>query len=134
MDEREDIRVHRGVEVPLRGGGQGTEAPGCRIVDDDVEGPELLADEADHVFDILFLADVSADAGHASPHRGDLCRHRIGFAAAGDVVDDDVGPCLGQPQGTRPADAPATPGDERHLSVKINHDCGSLGDTVEGWG
>ena len=81
--------------MPLCGGGQWTEPAGGGVVNEDVEPAEFLFDEADHVVDVFLLADVGPHAGDVSPHGGDLCRDFVGFAATGDVVDDDVGARLG---------------------------------------
>ena len=121
MHQRQHVRVHGRIEMPLRRGRQRSEASGGGVVDQDVEPTELPAHEADHLGDVLLFADVGPDARDLAPQCGDPLRHRLGLRCARDEVDDDVGARLGEPQRTRPADAPAGPGDERDLSREIDH-------------
>ena len=122
VDERQHIRVHRGIEVALGGGGQGAKTARGGIVHEDVEATEFGLHEADHLVDVFLLTDVGADAGGIAPHGGDRLGHLFRLAGARDVIDDDVGPGFGEPEGTGLSDAAARAGDEGHFSGEIDHE------------
>lgn len=121
VHEREHVRVHGGVEVPLGGGRQRAEAAGGGVVHQDVEPAELPLHEPDHVLDVLLLPDVGPHAAGPAAERRDLRGDGVGLTAAGHEIDDDIGAGLGQPQGAGPADAPARAGHESHFAGQVDH-------------
>ena len=93
-----------------------------RVVDEDVDPPELGQGLARQGFDLGLVADIGDNRDRLDPEVADLARDRLGllFVAAG--VDDDVRPLPGQLQHRCPPDIAARARHQRDFPIKFAHD------------
>jgi hypothetical protein len=104
--------------VPLR---QGQLVERCvllqaGVVDQDVDGAELLDHGAEHGAHLRLIRNVGAQGEGAHPLGADLLGEAQRLVFVGDVVDDDIRPRLPERERDRPADAGASAGHERPLA------------------
>src|SRR5256886_16041721 len=92
----------------------------ARIVDQDVEAPELLQNFLGHPERVGEVAHVGLREHRAPPHLADLLGHILRRRLARDVVDGDVGALVGERQGDSAADPTGTPGDECGATLKLH--------------
>ena len=114
------LQVHVHHELVLLLGG--VEHRGARldagVVDHDVEASEGVDRRIDEHLQVLDLAHVRFDADGLVPQGDDLLLEFVGGVGIGDVVDDHVGPRLGQGQDDGLADPAVAAGDDGGLSLK----------------
>jgi hypothetical protein len=91
VNEGQDIRVKRGIEVVPTGGKDGPETTGRRITDQDVKLPDLIPDKLDHTVDVVLLADIGLHDMASAAESHNLFRNFDGRRPGADVVDHDVG-------------------------------------------
>ena len=110
-------RVAEPRNVLILGGGDGRADTG--IVDEDVHPAELLDRMVDHALRLCGIGDVGLDRD--GPPSG-LPDQLGGLLETVDAAcsEHDVGPCFGQRQRNRLADATRTAGDERDAPLKRN--------------
>ena len=77
------------------------------VVDQDVDGTELVPDPIDHGFDFGAVRDVRLDRHGAAAFAADPCGDILGGLSAGDVVDGYVGALLREDLGDALADPAA---------------------------
>src|SRR2546426_9559060 len=92
----------------------------ARIVDQDVEAPELFQNFLGHPERVGEVADVGLREHRAPPHLADLLGHILRRRLARDVVDGDVRALVGERQGDSAADPTGTPGDECGATLKLH--------------
>ena len=86
------------------------------VVDEDVDGPELLDGAAEHVRDFRFHGDVGAQRQRSAARPRDVVGDLDRLVLAVPVVDDDIGARLAERDGDGLADSRIRAGDERLLS------------------
>ena len=89
-----------------------------RIVDEDVEPPELAQDLRDHRLGIRGPCDIGLHEHRAPAGRADLPYHRLGRRAIVQVIDGDIRALARERQGDPAPDALLGAGDQRDLSSK----------------
>ena len=91
----------------------------ARVVDHDVEPTEVGDRRVDHALEVLDLGDVRLDPDRRLSQAGDLALQLLLRLLVGDVVDDDLGPLLGQRQHHRRADPGVATGDDGDLALQL---------------
>src|SRR5690606_10477177 len=102
------------------------ETTGCGVADQDVQPSHAMANEIHHCRHVVGLADVRLDHPDSAPHRDDATGDLQRRSAAGDVIDNNVRPRLGQAQRRGPAYSARTPSYQRNPSGQIDHAKSSL--------
>src|SRR5215469_1694792 len=88
----------------------------ARVVDEDVDCPELLERTAEHSLNLLLVGDVRLQRERAHSFGTDLGSERLRLVLTAHVVDDYVRARFPEAQRDRAADAGARSGDERLLA------------------
>src|SRR5690606_13062279 len=94
----------------------------ARVVDEDVDGTELLPHAVDHGLDVGPARDVALHGDRPAAAAPDVGSGFLGLRGLADVVDGDVGALLGEDLGDAAADAAAAAGDERNLVLESHGD------------
>jgi hypothetical protein len=91
-----------------------------RVVDQDVQAPEVLDDLGDRACDLIGPRDVAA---HRDGVRPDVLHplDRVPAAVLGQVQHRDPGPGLGQAYRLRRADPASRAGDQGHALLQCHH-------------
>ena len=85
------------------------------VVDQNVDGTELLADGAEHPGDVVFTRDVGFERHRGMTMAAQLVDHGLRFVLAGDVIDTNIRPGVTERECDGASDPGARPGDNCFL-------------------
>jgi len=92
-----------------------------RVVDQDIDAPELRHRLRDHRVDLVLPGDVGDDGERLDPARPRFLRDRLGLGPVGSRVDDHVRAFRGQLQDRRAADVATRARHQGHLAFELAH-------------
>ena len=90
----------------------------ARVVDEDVDGAELVHHAPEHRLHLSLARDVGAMQERVRARPANLRGGCLGLFLVRDVIQDDVGPRASQRDSGGETDARARTGDQRFLSRK----------------